>query len=245
MDQDEIDVELRSPAEVRARIIILAALLRRMALEQALLDEEGDPHADAFDEREWLRDQGLARELTTREAALLEGPLGSLEPELIIEVSWHGEALATLAWAVGAQDLPPVDAPSDPRAILERVPRPWDAIQGWMSDPAIVSEADAGREREVAEIWHWRATTEILRRRGPVVDRHGYETAVPEVAAESLDAGILHGLQDGDFPVRGQSIRDISDSDVDELTAVTNQRLRALNWLCGFGDSWDDVPLDV
>ena len=25
----------------------------------------------------------------------------------------------------------------------------------------------------------------------------------------------------------------------------TGQRLRALNWLCGFGSSWDDVPLDI
>jgi hypothetical protein len=29
-DQDEIDVELRAPAEIRARILILAAVLRRL-----------------------------------------------------------------------------------------------------------------------------------------------------------------------------------------------------------------------
>jgi hypothetical protein len=29
------------------------------------------------------------------------------------------------------------------------------------------------------------------------------------------------------------------------LVAITGQRLHALNWLCGFGSSWDDVPLDI
>ena len=38
-------------------------------------------------------------------------------------------------------------ATSDPRPIIDPVPRPWDTVHGWMSDRAIVSEADAVRER--------------------------------------------------------------------------------------------------
>ena len=166
MNQDEIDVELRTPAEVRARILVLSAILRRLALENAPSDDAGDRLGDAFDEREWLRDQGLAGELTPREATLLSSPPGTLAPDAIVEASWQGEALVALAWAIGALDMPPVDAPSDPRPILDVVPRPWDAIQDWIGDPALVSEPDAVREREVAEIWHWRATTELLRREG-------------------------------------------------------------------------------
>jgi hypothetical protein len=244
-DQNEIDVELRTPAEVRARILILAAVLRRLALEDALTDAVGERLADAFDERMWLQDQGLASDLSPRESALLTSPVGSFAPEEIAEASWQGEAMITLAWAAGAVERPPIDATSDPRPVMDLVPRPWDPIQRWMSDPAIVSDTDAVRERELAEIWHWRATTELLLREASAADRREYEAAIREVAAEARDAGIVPALRDGDFAARGQRFEDLSEGEVDELVTVTGQRLHALNWLCGFGDSWDDVPLDV
>jgi hypothetical protein len=245
VEQDEIDVELCSSAGIRARILILAAVLRRLALENAPPDDMHDRLGDAFDEREWLQDQGLASELTPREAALLNSPPGSLPTEMIVEASWQGEALIALAWAIRALDIPPVDAPTDPRPIMDVVPRPWDAVRDWLSDPSIVSESEAAREREVAEIWHWRATSELLRREGSAADRQEYESAIREVASEALAAGIVPALRDGDFETRDRSVRDLSDAEVEELIAVTGQRLRALNWLCGFGASWDVVPFDV
>jgi len=245
VDPDEIDVELRTPREVRARMLILSSILRRLALENASQDGEGDPLADAFDEREWLRDQGPASQLTAREAALLDSPLRSIAQEAIAEVSWQGEALVVLAWAVGVLDVPPIDVTSDLQTIMDLVPRPWDAIKAWMSESTIVSQSDLVREREHAEIWHWRATTELLRRGASPADRHDYEAAISEVAAEARIAGYVPALRAGDFIVRTRSIKEISDTEVDELIAVTSQRLRALNWLCGFGTTWDDVPLDV
>jgi hypothetical protein len=245
VNQDEIDVELRTPAEVRARILVLSAILRRLALENAPSDDAGDRLGDAFDEREWLRDQGLAGELTIREAALLSSPPGTLTPDAVAEGSWQGEALVALAWAIGALEMPPVDAPSDPRPVLDVVPRPWDAIQDWIGDLALVSEQDAVREREVAEIWHWRATTEWLRREASEAERGDYEAAIRDVAAEALTARLVPALRDGDLEARHRSVTDLSEVEVDELIALTGQRLRALNWLCGFGRSWDDVPFDV
>jgi hypothetical protein len=245
VEQDEIDVELRPPAEVRARALILAAVVRRLALEDAAPDDAGDVLGDAFDEREWLRDQGIENELSRREADLLSSPPGSLERGAIVEASWQGEALVALGWAIGMLDMPPVDTTSDPRPVLTLVPRPWDPIGNWMSDPTLVSESDAVRERERAEIWHWRATSELLRREGTPTDRQDVEAAIRDVAAEALAAGILPVLHDGDFLARGRRVKDLAGRDLDELIAVTGQRLRALNWLCGFGDSWDDVPLDV
>jgi hypothetical protein len=245
VEQDEIDVELRPPAEVRARVLVLAAVVRRLALEDAAPDDAGDVLGDAFDEREWLRDQGIENELTRQEADLLSGPPGSLEREAIVEASWQGEALVALGWAIGMLDMPPVDTTSDPRPVLTLVPRPWDAIGNWMSDPTLVSESDAVWERERSEIWHWRATSELLRREGTPTDSQDVEAAIRDVAAEALAAGILPVLHDGDFLARGRRVKDLAGRDLDELIAVTGQRLRALNWLCGFGDSWDDVPLDV
>jgi hypothetical protein len=245
VNQDEIDVELRAPAEVRVRILVLSAILRRLALESDPADDAGDQLGDAFDEREWLRDQGLAGELTPQEATLLSSPPGTLASDAIGEASWQGEALSALAWAIGAVEMPPVDAPSDPRPILNIVPHPWGTTQDWIGDSTLVSELDAVREREVTEIWHWRATTELLRREASEAERGEYEAAIREVAAEALTAGLVAALRDGDFEARGRSVKDLSTNDVDELIAVIGQRLRALNWLCGFGSSWDDVPFEV
>jgi hypothetical protein len=243
--EDDIDVELRSPVEVRTRILILASILRRLALENANSEERGDLPDEVFDEREWLREHALVGDLTAGEATLLESPLGSVAPEAIIEASWQGEALIALGWAIGAVNMPLIDTVSDPRPLIDIVPRPWDGIQDWLANPAIVSEADAAREREIAEIWHWRHTTEVLRRTASLSDSQDYEEAIRDVAAEALDAGLVPALSGGDFPVRGRRIKDLSENDIDELVAVSGQRLRALNWLCGFGNSWDDVPLDI
>jgi hypothetical protein len=244
-DQDEIDIEIRSSIEVRTRILILAAVLRRLALEGAPLEGDSEPIADAFDEREWLREQGLSQDLSPGEAGLLDIALGSVAPEAIIDTSWQGEALVTLSWAIRALDLPPIGTFFDPRPLIESVPRPWDDIQDWLGDPAIVTEQEAIREREIAEIWHWRATTEVLRRAGSTADHQDYEDAIRDVAVEVAAAGLVLALHEGDFTADCRSIKELSANDLDELVALTAQRLRALNWLCGFGTSWDDVPLYI
>jgi hypothetical protein len=244
-EPDEIDVELRSPVDIRTRILILATLLRRLALEAAPLDGDGEPIAEAFDEREWLREHGLAFELTPREAALLDSPLGSIAPAATIEASWQGEPLVVLGWVIGAGDTPPVNAISDPLPVIATVPRPWDGIQDWLREPVKVSESEVVRQREVADIWHWRVTTEVLRRSGSAAESQEYEEAIRDVAAEALDAGLVPTLRDGDLSVHGRSIKELSGDDIEELVAVTGHRLHALNWLCGFGSSWDDVPLDI
>src|SRR5687768_11614269 len=95
-EQDEIDLELRSPVEIRTRILILASILRRLSLEDRTNGDGSDAIAEAFDEREWLREQGLAGRLTANEAALLDSPLGSVRQEAISEASWQGEALVVL-----------------------------------------------------------------------------------------------------------------------------------------------------
>src|SRR5687768_10135041 len=82
-EQDEIDLELRSPVEDRTRILILASVLRRLSLEDRTNRDGSDAIAEAFDEREWLREQGLAARLTADEAALLDSPPGSIAREAI------------------------------------------------------------------------------------------------------------------------------------------------------------------
>ena len=41
-----------------------------------------------------------------------------------------------------------------------------------------------------------------------LADSRDYEVAIAEVAAEALAAGFMPTLRDGDFPVRGRSIKE-------------------------------------
>jgi len=69
--------------------------------------------------------------------------------------------------------------------------------------------------------------------------------AIRDVAAEGHVLGLLSKPRHNDFPARGRAYRRLAADAVADLGAVAEERLRALNWLCGFGPDWDDVPLDI
>ena len=95
------------------------------------------------------------------------------------------------------------------------------------------SEQELADERERMELWYWRGDTEI-----PDED-------LAEVVAQVAAAGLIP-IVDGDFALSdGTSYVTLSEEDQDELNWVAEQRLRALNWVCGFGDSWETAPLDI
>jgi hypothetical protein len=48
-----------------------------------------------------------------------------------------------------------------------------------------------------------------------------------------------------DFVIGDRSIASFDDLDLERFSSLAEERLRALNWLCGFGTSWDEVPLDI
>src|SRR6478672_11104473 len=97
---DELEISLRAPAEAAARTIVLASLVRRLALEPGVGDAGDEAVAEAFDLRAWLTGEGLDAAMTPREAELFKRPPGSLTPDEIAGSSWQGEALAVLAWAL-------------------------------------------------------------------------------------------------------------------------------------------------
>ena len=76
-------------------------------------------------------------------------------------------------------------------------------------------------------------------------DAEDYEVAIREVAAEALPLELCLPFTMVTSRHMVEGFSDLSAINLDELIAVTGQRLRALNWLCGLGDSWDEVPFDV
>ena len=242
LPDDELDIETRAARDVAARAIVLATVLRRISLDGP--GNSGDTAEEAFDLREWLRDQQLLADLVPRELALLERPVDSLPESEVGSCTWQAAALAVLAWALHIIDLPPVDSGHDVPAALAAIPTPWDATSGFIAAARLRPDDEIIAERERAEIWLWRATAEALRRDAPgVVDE--LAATIAEVVAEAAAAGLIQDTADGDFALGGLPVHDVTPEALDALQMIAAERLRALNWICGFGNSWDDVPLDV
>jgi hypothetical protein len=247
-EDQAIDIDLRPAPEVARRLIVLATLCRRAFLESppGIASLEEDPQTEAFDLVTWLAEYDLEPTLTASERRLLNAPVGSLLPEESRAATWNAEALLALGWAGGL--LPTLSEPTepgDPQPILGSVPAPWQSPAAWIGSFGLRSEENIARERERAEVWLWRA--EIEDERPHLTGRRlaELETDLRDVVRESIATGLLaRGVRD-DFPVGGAPFRSLDEDWVDLIAGIAAVRLHALNWLCGFGISWEDVPLDV
>ena len=246
-DDLTVEIDLRSPKEVAVRLVVLGAICRRAFLEaQPSPGPEDDPEAERFDLAAWLRTEGLAGALTPNEARLLQTRVGRLPAEDAVAASWQTEALVALAWAVGLVDpMPPFDAVAEPSPILTALPAPWDSPKDFLAQARLRGEDEIAAERERAELWHWRSDVAEQLRLASGADRRTLIAAVHEVARDALGARVLTSLAAGDFPALGGPYQALDDPTRLDLGTIALERYRALNWLCGFGATWDDVPIDL
>ncbi|HEU0115124.1 MAG TPA: DUF4272 domain-containing protein [Thermomicrobiales bacterium] len=245
-DDDSVDINPRPAALVARRATLIASLLRRVGIEIGVVGAD-DALAERFDLAAWTAAEGLPALATEAEAATFAAPLGALDPLLIEDATWDAEALVALAWALGLiSPMPPYDAIANPLAALSAMPLPWDSIAQFARSAKLRPETELAKERERAEVWRWRALTEMAKRDAPAATRPKLETAMNQFSREAAAAGFIAETKDDDFPVGHRPYRRISDEQLDDLAEIARQRLHALNWCCGFGDSWqDEEALDV
>jgi len=183
-------------------------------------------------------------EVLERAAALrdeLREALGRLPSDdpAVIDAIWQGEALGTLLWALQAiERLPSYDRPFDPAEVVETA-----AGEGRLRGVDELQD-----ERESARLWHWRARTTALQAAGDIDLPERYASLDQLIAATAMrgsERGLLALPLRGDFPAYGKVYRHLSTAELAEAHSIALERHRALNWLCGQGDSWDDVPLDT
>jgi hypothetical protein len=244
---DELDIVLRPPAVAAARAIVVSAVCRRAHLELAPGDlGPDDPEGERFDLAAWVVEEGLDPTLTPAEQRLLKTRTGKLPADDVIAASWQIEGVAALAWAMGLLDeIPRYDEPVDPAALLSQLPSPWSSTRPLRSSAGLRPESAIARERERAELWQWRAENAGEGTGSDQREVRELRTLVREVAEEAHVAGLIDPPVGHDFPVRGRPYRDQSTDTLETLAIIAAERLRALNWLCGFGADWESVPLDV
>ncbi|HET7095678.1 MAG TPA: DUF4272 domain-containing protein, partial [Thermomicrobiales bacterium] len=162
-DDESVDIQPRPAALVARRATLIAALLRRTALELGLT--EGDPAAERFDLAAWTAAEGLPALATEEEAAALTAPLGALDTIQVEDATWEAEALVALAWSLGLiETMPPYDEIANPLVALDATPVPWDSLAKFASSAKLRSVEPLATERERAEVWRWRSLMEMAKR---------------------------------------------------------------------------------
>lgn len=246
-DDDAVEINLRPPAEVAARLLAVVAVARRGFLEQqpeAVQDETAD--AERFDLRSWLTEEQLLDALFPDELDLLDAPVGSLEPDDTAAATWAIEEAVALAWTLDLiPTMPPYDQPAEPERILATLPALWARTTEFRSSARLRSEETIAHAREQAELWYDRAdtywwqiaATEAGESSIGVPDiAADLDQELAETAAAAFKAGLIPKPLAGDFPTAHGPYRDLPPNQVEELEAVAFHRSSALNWVCGLND---------
>jgi hypothetical protein len=107
---------------------------------------------------------------------------------------------------------------------------------------------DIELERDSARLWLWRARTTELQASGELelpVRFATFDQLIAATAMRGYEQGILPSPMRGDFRAYGKVYRHLEPTEHQEALSIALERHHALNWLCGEGSSWDDVPLDT
>jgi hypothetical protein len=190
--------------------------------------------------RRKLRSQG---EVVQRSRALgdeLRAALAKLPDDdpAIVDAVWRGEALGTLLWALQLMELPAYDQPFDAEEVA--------AVGLDAADLRDAEEIEL--ERDSARLWHWRARTTSLQAAGvlELPDRYAtFDQLIAATAMRGYEQGVLPAPMRGDFRAYGKVYRHLAPEQHAEAHSIAVERHHALNWLCGAGEAWDDVPLDT
>jgi hypothetical protein len=72
-----------------------------------------------------------------------------------------------------------------------------------------------------------------------------YDQLIAATAMRGYEQGVLPSPLRGDFRAYGKVYRHLTEEQHSEALSIAVERHHALNWLCGAGTGWDDVPLDT
>jgi Domain of unknown function (DUF4272) len=245
---DEIEINPRPAQEAGRRLIVLASLCRRAFFEDdiaagVLGDEVED---ERFDILAWLDDNGLTNDVEPSERSLLAQPVGTITNPDQLDSLMQLETAGTVAWYLHVLlELPAFEVEDYPTEFLDQVPSPWDSVAPWLTALQTRTIEDLAAQREIAEIWNWRAEIEDQRQTADGKERSRIEATIRETALEAVNAGLIAGHVKGDLPVGANAFGDLDRDRQQGIGWGASERLHALNWLCGYGDCWSDVPLSI
>jgi hypothetical protein len=196
-----------------------------------------------------LKTVGLWRDVEDDERRFLEARIEQINPQQRIDASWLAEPIVTLLWALQiVRELPAYDQEAS-HDLVKMLPA--TSVQDLVKQVRLRPKEEIRRQRDVAELWHWRSRTRKLQEEGRLQGKlpggQTIEQIIEVAAAKGAKNGDLPASIDSDFPAFGQPYRDVVFEEFARLTSIAQERHRALNWLCGYSPSgrWADTPTDT
>ncbi len=239
---DTIEINPRPVEDLARRTTLLVTLIRRALLETPDDTDDTDTFAretDRFELYSWARREFMSI-ITGDERSVLESPVGELG---LNAINWCLSAsipARALLWALNAQhSLSPADTPAAEMDILMGwAPEPWEEFDRLARRNVRRPEEELAQERERWELWYWRATLTAE----DVQPGETLRDTVAEVARDAERADLINVVEN-DFAVEGRPFSLLSPDEQDRAAELAEGYLIALNWVCGIGASWEDVPL--
>lgn len=235
MVDDELDIQPWPVLELLGRAVTLVTVAKRGMIE---LDDQADVFSretDRFELSTWARTE-LSHWITPAELAVLNASIDQLTEEQLDLCDEALHAAGAVVWAlrgVTNRTLPIGNNDAFNSAVLEWSPGPWDQVRSLQKRVRLHSDEELAEERERAELWYWRG--------GGAVSKDDLADVVAEIA--EID---LFPVIDGDFATdTGIAFAALSEEEQEDITYIAGCRLRALNWVCGFGESWETAPLEL
>jgi hypothetical protein len=196
---------------------------------------------------QWLKKEGLWPSLSHNEKVMVQKPFGGWSERDRINASWRSEALATLAWALGlSKEFPPFDRSVDEKLWMRRFPF-LRSTRTFITRAKLRPKSDLLRQRDIAELWYWRARTTELQQspdQDPLPEGITYEQIISG-AAETAENERMFKRIGNDFPAKGKPYSELTDEEYEICKSIAMERLYGLNWVCGFSKNWDNVPTDT
>ena len=192
-----------------------------------------------------LREARIWSEAEEDEREFLQAGIDEVTPQQIIDASWLAESICCLLWAVQlVPEIPPYDEEANPDLVKVL---PAKEIKELVWKVRFRPRDEIKKQREVAELWHWRARKRRLQeedRWSGIHDGMAIEQIIESAASKGAAEGTLPEPIGSDFPAFGKPYRDVSSEEFGKLTSIAMERHKALNWLCGYSPTgkWSDTP---
>lgn len=256
----------RQPPDARAvfgRAVILLEIHRKAAATPPadylapVMQNWNDEDKDSFTEKmqalyakqeEKIRKAGLWDSLTIEEQAFMRTGVLEMTAQQRIDASWLAESICCLLWALGAKEqILPYDSETDTAPLFKR----GDQAIGTVEQASLRPAEEINRQRDWAELWHWRCRTRKLleEKRIPEVLPNGMSMArvIQMTAGKAAEEGIFPAPVGDDFPAFGGPFRELTAEQFARVTSISQERHKALNWLCGYapGNRWAETPTDT
>jgi len=234
-DEDDDDEEFPPPTAERVaeRALVMCAVVCRGFLES----DAGNASAETFRQSvvDWLDEMGLAGELEEHECQLLQAPLGTADPQAVVNATWSSEGLAVLAWALDYYDLPAYDQPVMPIEVSQSLGFRTDEALELLADAELLPFEEITALQASILAAHW-----WLRQYRLKPEPMDFTEFVRTAWFGPLS---LEGLRlvDGDLAIGDVSIHRATDQERAHCASILQERHKALNWLAG----WDAVYSEV